>query len=477
MAEQVGVEMTEPQLDKMIAQMDEDADGSISPEEFETWWQVNLLAETIAEAIDEDDEGHVMQEEVELLLTNVNSLLLAETAATAPARPGREDWAGRVVADPAAKAKAICVEFGIGEFVAVEDFADQLINLYGVDKPLFVAIEELASTLPPPLSRGMPSIHAAAVQLLQAMDACEGEIKAILVAQAKDDVFKLEEYVDEDGFLNLNLAQICDVLIAQCRRRGVVGLLTSANFEKLAKLAKAVRECQPQLLAASSLGWGFLLDGADAALGLVSFFKTADKNTAERCRDAILGMRDVGTQAAGGGGPNAAAAGSTGGNLIAAVGSGKFSAGGADAGGGADGEVQECKLVGRDNLLTELCRTMTNDGSCVLVHGRHGVGKSALLSECNRRLRDGFAYCCFISALTEVALYEGLLHFAHAHVDAVPADAPLTAAVVEAVKAWLREEEDWLFIVDNAHDPARLLGIFPEKHGHVLFAADHYQPW
>ena len=451
MAEQAGMELSDKELERIVVQMDENSDGSISPEEFETWWQVNLLAEMVAEAIDEDDEGHVMQEELEMLFEKINGLV-SET--------GREDK----VIDTKQKALSVCAEAGIGEFVAIEELAHELVNIYGCDKVLFTEIEELANKLPDPLSRGMPSIHCAAMRLLQAMDSCEVEIKTILVENQVDldvGVFKLEEYRDEDdGEIRFDLSQICDVLIAQNRRRGVVPLLSSANMERLAELCRTVREYQPQLLFASTLGWDWMIQGVDAALGLVSFFKTANKNIAESCRDAVLGMRDVGTRA----GASQ--------SLIAAVGSGKFSSGGL----GGDDEM-DCKIVGRDNLLVTLCRAITNDGSSVLIHGRHGVGKTALLMECNRRLRDGFEYSGFISALTEVSLYEGLLRFAQANIEAVPADAPLNAAVIQSVKEWLLEEEDWLFIVDNAHYPDKLLDIFPESRGHVIFADDSYPGW
>jgi hypothetical protein len=447
-AEQLGLEISDKELDTMLKQMDENDDGAISPEEFETWWQVNLMAETIAEAIDEDNEGHVMLEELELLFEQVNSLVLKMGAVTK-------------VVDPQEVALSLCTNAGNGEFIPVEALAIELLNVYGCDKKAFHEIEGMVNELPEPLSRGIPAVYCGAMRLLQAMDTCETEIGAIVKKEAEwregqaTSTFKLEGNTDEDGReIKLDLTRICTTLIAQHGRRGVVQLLTSANTGRLGKICTSVQEKQENVLYAAHMGWDYIKVAVEEVHSLVGFFKAAPKEYVNYCRDSVLGMRDTGA------------------NLVAAVGVTP-----ALTGPDSIETKPEDKVVGRDNLLVDVCRAVATDGSCVLCHGRPGMGKTTILKECHRRLRDNFEYCCYINALTEVSLYEGLLHFAQNNIDVVPSDATLNSGVVKSVKEFLAETEDWLFIIDNASHPSMIMELLPTSLGHVLMADDTIASW
>lgn len=131
-------------------------------------------------------------------------------------------------------------------------------------------------------------------------------------------------------------------------------------------------------------------------------------------------------------------------------------------------------FVGRESELDALKAALAGNGTAAItqvVRGLGGMGKTQTAVEYAYRHRDDYSAVLWTRADDEAALTAGFVNIAKAW--ALPgADAPETAAAVQAAKNALEQRSGWLLVVDNADDPDLLLPFLPPKpQGHILITS------
>lgn len=132
-------------------------------------------------------------------------------------------------------------------------------------------------------------------------------------------------------------------------------------------------------------------------------------------------------------------------------------------------------FTGRENLLTRLHRQLQTEEISALaqaaVHGLGGIGKTQTSIEYVYRFGGHFRFVLWVVADDESAIKTAYLSIAR-ELRLIPALADLEMAV-QAVKAWMASEDDWLMVFDNADDPAVLRPFLPptRKGGRVLLTS------
>ena len=346
----------------------------------------------------------------------------------------------------------------------VGELSKALLGLYRRDRDLLSRIEDELYTAPEASSRGVPAIFCAAMRLLQAMLSLQTELIPVL-ERTREFKPAIERYKSlEDDEVGLDLKACCELLKTQLGRAdlqrapGILAMLTSANFDKLILLCKYILEHEDKLLRGAEHGWEFLARATQDVYALIGFFKEARSEAITKCRDSVLGLRDLATAK---GGPDF---------VVAMLGHSVDK-------GVVDVAVQQEKVFGREAIVSELSEAALETGSVVLVHGESGIGKTCVLRECAARLSLRFDIYYMLDGLTEVSLYEGFLKLGRQHVDELPSNAPLELAVVEQVVEFLKKEEEWLLVIDNAVDADKVMKLIPEGIGHVLLADTKLDRW
>ena len=433
-------------LSTILADMDENSDGSISFDEFSGWWQMSACSERIATSIDEDDSDFVAIDELVAFFERANKL------------------EGDIQPDPQAEAKRIVSSNGDGEFVHVAELSKALLRLYRRDHALLNRIEDELYTAPDALSRGLPAVFCAAMRLLQAMLALQTELVPILEATREFQPAIARFKNLEDDEIGLDLKACCELLKTQLGRAdlqkapGILAMLTSGNFDRLIMLCKYVLEHEEKLLHAAEHGWDFIARATQDVYAVIGFFKEAHTEAITKCRDSVLGLRDLATVKGGS-------------DFVVAM------LGHSVSEGVLDVTVDQEKVFGREAIVSEISEAVLETGSMVLVYGEAGIGKTCVLRECATKLSLRFDIYYMLDGLTEVSLYEGFLKLGRQHVDSIPSDAPLESAVVDQVVDFLRKEEEWLLIIDNAVDANKVVKLIPEGVGHVLLATTRIDRW
>eukprot|EP01043_Picozoa_sp_COSAG02_P019530 COSAG02_NODE_944_length_15732_cov_24.529265_5_plen_3702_part_01 len=433
-------------LSTILADMDENSDGSISFDEFAGWWQMSACSERIATAIDEDDSEFVAVDELVAFFERANKL------------------DGDIQPDPQTEAKNIISSSGDGEFVHVAELSKALLGLYRRDRALLDRIEDELYTAPDALSRGLPSVFCAAMRLLQAVLSLQNELVPILEAtrEFKPAIARFKSLEDDE--IDLDLKACCELLKTQLGRAdlqkapGILAMLTSANFDRLILLCKYILEHEGKLLRGAEHGWDFLARATQDVYALIGFFKEAHTEAITKCRDSVLGLRDLATA-------------KDGSDFVVAM------LGHSVEQGVVDVTVEHEKVFGREAIVSEISEAVLESGSVVLVYGESGIGKTCVLRECATKLSLRFDIYYMLDGLTEVSLYEGFLKLGRQYVDGLPSNAPLESSVVEQVVEFLRQEEEWLLIIDNAVDANKVMKLIPEGVGHVLLADTKIDRW
>ena len=367
-----------------------------------------------------------------------------------------------------AEAERIVKAAGDGEFVHVGELSKALLALYRADRVLLDKVEDALYKAPPPLSRGVPAIFCAAMRLLQAMLSLQTELGPIIERTKEFNSHPLVEALDdkENPHLprqKLELKACCEVLLAQMGRAdlqkapAVLAILTSANIEKLLLCCRYTLDSEDKLLHAAEHGWEFLVRGIQDCYALIGFFKEADTTTIAKCRDSVLGLRDIGTGRSGQE------------YVVAMLGASEEAA--------VDIAAPELQIFGREAVVAELCEKVLQDGGCVLCHGRAGIGKSTVLRDVANRLSLRYDVFAVLDGLTEVSLYDGLLQLGRQHVKGLASDAALEMGAVRQVIDFLKAEEEWLLVIDNAVNADKVMKLLPEGVGHVLLADSSPDRW
>lgn len=117
-------------------------------------------------------------------------------------------------------------------------------------------------------------------------------------------------------------------------------------------------------------------------------------------------------------------------------------------------------LKGRSQELQELAEALTRDTPGHVLHGLGGIGKTRLAVEYAWRFGHRYRAVLFVLADSPEGLNSGLAALARAELLDLPErDAPAEEEVVGAVLRWLRENRQWLLILDNADTREALLAV------------------
>lgn len=139
------------------------------------------------------------------------------------------------------------------------------------------------------------------------------------------------------------------------------------------------------------------------------------------------------------------------------------------------------KFTGREKLLEDIHKTLqTKDTlSLVQVHaitGMGGVGKSETAKEYAFRYGKDYSLIWWVNAETHETMDESYIAFAKKYKLGLPKDK--LEKIIEDVKDWMRENDNWLFIYDNAEDEKIVNSYRPSscrKGQHILVTSRNTQ--
>ena len=135
-------------------------------------------------------------------------------------------------------------------------------------------------------------------------------------------------------------------------------------------------------------------------------------------------------------------------------------------------------FTGREPLLRQLHEMLHRKGSSALsqpqaLSGLGGIGKTQTALEYSYRYRHEYHAIFWIRAESEAALNTSYAEIAKRL--ALPEqEAPDPDKIIQAVKHWLEQHEQWLLIFDNADTPASLKSYVPRNttgKGHLLLTS------
>ena len=126
-------------------------------------------------------------------------------------------------------------------------------------------------------------------------------------------------------------------------------------------------------------------------------------------------------------------------------------------------------FIGRRGVLNALKRILSGPVAVAAVSGMGGVGKSALVAEFAHAYAGNYDVAWWIDAEDPNLISEQLASLAKALaiVDST-VNVPLGSS---QAAAWLRSNQRWLIILDNAESPGRIRDWIPQGQGHVLITS------
>lgn len=137
-------------------------------------------------------------------------------------------------------------------------------------------------------------------------------------------------------------------------------------------------------------------------------------------------------------------------------------------------------VVGRDAVLTALddrLRAAGADGSCLVLHGRSGWGKSETARELCHRIGPGYDVVWWVRAWERTRVERGLARLAGRLGTPGERLGAASQGTVSRLLARLSrpgaDAASWLLVYDGVTDPADLRGLLPVPHerGHVLITS------
>ena len=135
-------------------------------------------------------------------------------------------------------------------------------------------------------------------------------------------------------------------------------------------------------------------------------------------------------------------------------------------------------FTGREPLLRQLHEMLHRKGSSALsqpqaLSGLGGIGKTQTALEYSYRYRHEYHAIFWIRAESEAALNTSYAEIAK-RLALAEQEAPDADKIIQAVKHWLEQHEQWLLIFDNADTPALLKRYVPRNatgKGHLLLTS------
>ena len=133
-------------------------------------------------------------------------------------------------------------------------------------------------------------------------------------------------------------------------------------------------------------------------------------------------------------------------------------------------------FTGRDEELEQIHKTLFSDKTVALsqsvaVCGLGGVGKTQTAVEYTYRYCDGYEFILWVTADSEDSIISDYVAVAKFLDLPVKNDSDQNL-VVSAVLNWLRTNENWLLVLDNADDPHLVKNFLPSNpKGHILLTS------
>ena len=128
-------------------------------------------------------------------------------------------------------------------------------------------------------------------------------------------------------------------------------------------------------------------------------------------------------------------------------------------------------FTGRGKVLERLHRELNGGGAAALgqaIRGLGGIGKTQTAVEYAYRYHDEYAAVLWTRAETEAELVAGMVEIA-AVLDLPEKDAQEQELAGQAVLRWLKENDSWLLVLDNADTPEMVASLLPTApRGHIL---------
>ncbi len=127
-------------------------------------------------------------------------------------------------------------------------------------------------------------------------------------------------------------------------------------------------------------------------------------------------------------------------------------------------------FTGREAILKELRADLLKNGRQAL-SGLGGIGKTQIAVEYAFRHREDYSAVLWTFADTEQAISSGFSMMAW-KLGLPEHESKEQAAVTEAVKNWLEQNDGWLLVFDNADTPELVKRFLPEQaRGHILLTS------
>jgi tetratricopeptide (TPR) repeat protein len=125
---------------------------------------------------------------------------------------------------------------------------------------------------------------------------------------------------------------------------------------------------------------------------------------------------------------------------------------------------------GRGDLLAAVSQALADQRRAALV-GTPGMGKTQTALEYAHRHRSAYRFALWLNAHTPDSLGAGYLALARL-LHLPERDESDQAIVIEAVRRWMREEGDWLLVLDNVDEPGTVRNILPvDGGGHLILTS------
>jgi len=129
---------------------------------------------------------------------------------------------------------------------------------------------------------------------------------------------------------------------------------------------------------------------------------------------------------------------------------------------------------GRDSLFSDL-QAALNTGQPVALHGLGGMGKTQIAVEYAYRYGSDYEAVWWVRSEESATLAGDYAELA-GELNLPHLDGP--REVIKAVRLWLRQNDDWLLIFDNAEDPSSVLEYLPQSgSGHMIITSRDSTDW
>jgi hypothetical protein len=115
------------------------------------------------------------------------------------------------------------------------------------------------------------------------------------------------------------------------------------------------------------------------------------------------------------------------------------------------------RLLGREAEIAQLDRLLAS-GSGALVHGRDGCGKTELALRQADRHRERYPVIWWLNASSPASVESGLAALAY---ELEPGAADPQPAAARRARRWLRDNPDWLLILDDVLEPSSVDTLAP----------------